>query len=53
MDLVAGKKDAKVDGQQKGKKGQQKGKAGGLKALEVAQGSTASLGRCVLSNFRF
>ena len=51
VDLVAGKKDAKTaaangaKGAAKG--GKQKGKAAGLKALEVAQQSTASLGRCV------
>lgn len=60
MDLVAGKKDAKANAEGgkggKGGKGaanmakaggKQKGKAAGLKALEVAQQSTASLGRCV------
>lgn len=56
MDLVTGKKDAKTAktaGAANGAKGasskgtKQKGKAAGLKALEVAQQSTASLGRCV------
>ena len=46
VDLVAGKKDAK-EGDNKGKAKQQKGKAAGMKALEVAQQSTASLGRYV------
>lgn len=48
VDLVAGKKDAKAADGSKGGKGKQKGKAAGLKALEVAQQSTASLGRCVI-----
>ncbi len=53
MDLVAGKKDAaqaagdnnKKKGAKQQPQGKQKGKAAGMKALEVAQQSTASLGR--------
>lgn len=59
MDLVAGKKDAdkgKGKGDKKTGKSKptaaaavaaKKGKVAGMKALEVAQQSTASLGRCV------
>lgn len=62
VDLVAGKKDAdkgkgkgKGDGKKTGKgkppatvaAAAKKGKVAGMKALEVAQQSTASLGRCV------
>lgn len=53
VDLVAGKKEVEKDSKGKGKgKGAvtktaaRKGKVAGMKALEVAQQSTASLGRC-------